>query len=340
MDHLKVALLGGTFNPIHNGHLKIAKHMLDYFNFDEVWLLLAKAAPLKDASEVAYDDRKAMMLLMLADYPNIKLCEIEAELPTPSYTIHTIEALQARYPHEFAFVIGSDQAQQFHLWKAYETLLEKVTFYEVGRNGSFSDWETFVRVDALSSTSSTAIRQGQSNDTNPKVLKYMIMHHLYDASILRQHMQPKRLAHSQRVCETAMDIAKHHYLDLDVVQVAAMYHDVAKAWGINDAFCYLRKHSDVGDLPKHLWHPYWGSQLLKHYYHVDNRDILLAIRHHVNGSDASSISQIIYIADKIEPGRGYDSEPLLALAKTNLKQAFERVQDENKQYILKQGDRK
>lgn len=339
MDHLRVALLGGSFNPIHNGHLKMAMTMLEAFNFDQVWFVLAKAAPLKDQAAVSFEDRKAMIELMIQDDPRLKLCEIEAELPSPSYTIHTIEALQARYDHEFAFVIGSDQAQQFHLWKNYKRLLELVKFYEVSRDDEGENHSDFIKVPALSNTSSTMIRHGLSNDTHPKVCRYFIMHHLYDETILKHHLQSKRYEHSVRVKERALSLAQGLDLDQDQVWVAALYHDLAKEWDIAFAQSYLSdKLKKSEPIAPYNVHAYGAALYLKHFYHIDDQAIFDAIAHHVNGTDEKLLSKLIYIADKIEPGRKYNTQPLYDLARHDIEAGFKEVKYQNEQYLKIQGD--
>lgn len=339
MDHLRVALLGGSFNPIHNGHLKMAMTMLEAFNFDQVWFVLAKAAPLKDQAVVSFEDRKAMIELMIQDDPRLKLCEIEAELPSPSYTIHTIEALQARYDHEFAFVIGSDQAQQFHLWKDYKRLLELVKFYEVSRDDEGIYQPDFIKVQALSETSSTMIRQGISNDTHPDVCRYFMMHHLYDESILRHHLSSKRYEHSVRVKERALNLAKNLEIDCDQVWVAALYHDLAKEWDKAFAQTYLSDKLDMSEtIAPYNVHAICAALYLKHFYYIEDKAIYDAIYHHVNGTDDKLLSKLIYVADKIEPGRKYNTQPLYILARRDIEAGFKEVKYQNEQYLKKQGD--
>ena len=95
----KVGLYFGTFNPIHVGHLIIANHMADYTELDEVWLIVTPQNPFKEKSSLLADyHRLALVRNALEDNPKVKPSDIEFNLPKPSYTIHTLLALEEKYP--------------------------------------------------------------------------------------------------------------------------------------------------------------------------------------------------------------------------------------------------
>ncbi|MFN2430971.1 MAG: nicotinate-nicotinamide nucleotide adenylyltransferase, partial [Cryomorphaceae bacterium] len=100
----KVGLYFGTFNPIHVGHLIIANHMADYTELDEVWLVVTPQNPFKEKSSLLADyHRLALVRIALEDNPKVKPSDIEFNLPQPSYTIHTLLALEEKHPTtEFA----------------------------------------------------------------------------------------------------------------------------------------------------------------------------------------------------------------------------------------------
>jgi nicotinate-nucleotide adenylyltransferase len=333
MAHLKVACLGGSFNPIHYGHLALAKYLRSEKGFDEVWLILAKQAPLKDTISVPFDDRLAMISLAIEDQSHIKVCTLEKDMPTPSYTIDTVVLLQQRYTHDFSCIIGADQAKQFHHWKEADKLASLIPFYVVAREDFPLTTLSFTILPALSTTSSTLIRQGLSNDTSPKVLHYMIMHHLYDVSILEAHLKPKRIVHTLSVKETALSLIETLNINHDAMEVAAMFHDVAKEWDINEAAYWLTlEHIDVYTLADFEVHAYAGAAYLKHYYYIEDIEICDAIRHHTQGSSEHLMAKVLFIADKIEPTRNYDTSPLLKLAKEDIHTAFKQIKAENETY--------
>ena len=118
----KVGIFGGSFNPVHNGHIALAEALVRQGVVDEVWLTLSPLNPLKaESTELVSDaDRLAMLRLATANSPGLKVCDIELSLPRPSYTISTLHALSRLYPDiSFRLIIGADNRLIFHKWKDY-----------------------------------------------------------------------------------------------------------------------------------------------------------------------------------------------------------------------------
>lgn len=132
-----VGLLGGTFNPVHEGHLAIARDAMRLFGFGELWFVPAAAPPHKPPPEGASDaDRLAMLRLAVEGEPAMRVCDIEFSLPPPSYTLRTVRALRERHPdRRFAFVIGADSLLQLHSWHRPLDLLAAVPVCTLARPG-------------------------------------------------------------------------------------------------------------------------------------------------------------------------------------------------------------
>ena len=336
MARLKVACVGGSFNPVHLGHQKMACTLVKQHKFDEVWFVVAKQAPLKEAPLVSFEHRVAMVKLLSNKHPRIKVCTIEGDLPTPSYTIDTIRSLQSTYDHEFSWVIGSDQAQQFNAWKDHEELLKLCRFYVFEREGFPISDDRFTTIGFVSKTSSTDIRHGLSNDTIADVLHYMIHHHLYDQSILLTHINRTRLTHCQSVKLTAKQLAQGHGVNQDALEVASMFHDIAKDWPDEVAYYWLEKEGIHGSfVPEYQLHAYAAASYMKHYYHYDDPEVYDAIYHHVSGTSDALMAKIIFVADKIEPTRPYDTSHHIELACQDLEAAYQLVKKENQAYNKK-----
>ena len=167
---MRIALLGGSFDPIHEGHLRIAKTALAKLPIDEVWFLPCKDAPLKKGQQVAFHHRCAMVKLAIAPYRKMKLCTLEGELDGVSYTIRTIKELKKRFPHDtFSFLIGDDQAAQFDKWKDSAQLKQEACFYVFSRHEDGQLPTGMKRVPMqLISVSSTEIRNGEKKWALPK----------------------------------------------------------------------------------------------------------------------------------------------------------------------------
>lgn len=116
---VRTALLGGTFNPLHNGHLAIAKSVLEQKLADEVWLLVTPCNPWKVNQEMIDDRvRYQMAAQAVKNIKGIKASDYEFSLPQPSYTANTLRHLSADYPdRQFILTIGADNWVKFNEWK-------------------------------------------------------------------------------------------------------------------------------------------------------------------------------------------------------------------------------
>ena len=126
--HLKrVGILGGSFDPIHKGHLNIAQSAYEEFALDEVWFIPAGHSPNKDEKKMtAADIRAEMTALAIYDIPYFKLSRMEIDAEGTSYTYLTLTKLKIRYPDTiFYFIMGADSLDYFEEWKHPEIICEK-----------------------------------------------------------------------------------------------------------------------------------------------------------------------------------------------------------------------
>lgn len=126
---MKIALYPGSFNPIHLGHISLARFVIDNAYADQVWILVSPHNPLKHNTELIDENHRAKMVqLALAGQTDCLVSTVEFDMPRPSYTIDTIRKLQNDYPeHEFLLMIGSDNAQVFDKWKDYDEILKLIS---------------------------------------------------------------------------------------------------------------------------------------------------------------------------------------------------------------------
>ncbi len=123
---MNIGILGGSFNPIHIGHLMLASYMQQFAGFDEVWLTLSPLNPFKDESSELIPDimRLKMLEIALKDAKGLNICDVELSMPRPSYTINTLRYLAKRYPRRnFKLIIGSDNWKVFDKWKDSESIM-------------------------------------------------------------------------------------------------------------------------------------------------------------------------------------------------------------------------
>ncbi len=121
----KIGIMGGTFNPIHNGHLEMAKKAYEQFELDEVWFMPTKNPPHKEIDGMVSDSQRVeMILLATRPYPYFSLSTLELERIGKTYTKDTLEEVAKKYPEDyFYFIIGSDSLLYIDEWMEAEKLL-------------------------------------------------------------------------------------------------------------------------------------------------------------------------------------------------------------------------
>lgn len=134
----KWGILGGSFDPIHKGHINLANWICSKKQLDGILVIPAVKHPNKSRLSVAkYSDRVTMLKAALSETTEFFICEIEAEKNLSGYTIDTIRALKKRYPKvEFYFIIGSDNIRIIDNWYMAEELKSEVKFIAGTRPGS------------------------------------------------------------------------------------------------------------------------------------------------------------------------------------------------------------
>ncbi|MDR1653487.1 MAG: nicotinate-nucleotide adenylyltransferase [Prevotellaceae bacterium] len=194
--HKKVTLYFGSFNPVHNGHIGLANHVINSGLSDELWFVVSPQNPLKQQTDLL-DENLRLEMLRLAIGSNLLLqvSDIEFFMPKPSYTVNTLQALQIKYPDvQFFLLIGSDNALVFNKWKDYTTILRtvKILVYPRTNFDSAHLKHTFPQMQLLKQApifdiSSTQIRNDLENGNTalarqwlkPEVLNFITEHKLY-----------------------------------------------------------------------------------------------------------------------------------------------------------------
>lgn len=135
----RVLIFGGSFNPVHYGHLRLAVEGLEQFGFDQTWLLPSGTPPHRQAYSQLPEQRLHMLERAIVGQPRLHLCdhEISGKIVT-NYTVDTIQALQALYPeHNFSFLTGLD-ALYNHRWERLEELLRSVEMFLVASRPGYT----------------------------------------------------------------------------------------------------------------------------------------------------------------------------------------------------------
>ena len=190
---MSTALFFGSFNPVHTGHTQLAEYLIDKGIADEVWFVVSPCNPLKNQADLLDEYiRLDMLILAIQHQPKFKACDIEFDLPVPSYTIDTLHALSTQYPDkQFTLMIGSDNALVFDQWKNPQQILTEYPVLVYPRCGyDFAEVSSLYPQMQLLDTayfdiSSTQIRAAMAqkkdvtNWLHPSVLQYITENNLY-----------------------------------------------------------------------------------------------------------------------------------------------------------------
>ncbi len=145
---MRIGILGGTFNPIHYGHLHIAEEVLQGCELDQIWFLPTCRPPHKQlADDVSFARRLAMVELAVQERPEFLAVDIEGRRGGTSYSVETLEELRREYPeHQFYFIMGLDSFQEISSWKEYSRLFELAHMVVTARPGFSGALEQFLPV--------------------------------------------------------------------------------------------------------------------------------------------------------------------------------------------------
>ncbi len=189
-----IGILGGSFNPVHLGHLMLASYLSQWGYVDQVWLTLSPQNPLKSPDELIPDVKRLVMLnLAIKGAENIDVCDIELTMPLPSYTVNTLDLLAGRHPDKnFRLIVGSDNWAIFDRWREYGRILDTYGVIVYPRPGYPVTREEARRVEGMTladaptvNISSTFIRKAIAVGRDMTyflpagVCKYITDHKLY-----------------------------------------------------------------------------------------------------------------------------------------------------------------
>ena len=180
---IKTGIFGGSFNPIHNGHISLAKQLREKAGLDEVWLMVSPQNPLKASADLLDDKiRMEMVRLAVEGEEGIIASDYEMHLPKPSYTWNTLQALSKDYPdREFVLMIGGDNWQLFDKWYHADDIRQNYQMIVYPRRGFEGGIEGLDLIDISSTEIRERIKAGKGiNRLVPKaVAEYINKNKLY-----------------------------------------------------------------------------------------------------------------------------------------------------------------
>ena len=172
----KIGIYGGSFNPVHFGHVGLAKWVIEHTDLDELWLLVSPNNPLKSAKILApEEERLAGLCEAIKDIPGLVASDFEFHLPRPSYTANTLRELQKAYPeHAFTLIIGEDNIGIFDQWREWEYILENFRIFVYPRASS--------RQTGGAASAKEGLTTKWSNSVAVKEIRYLSGAPLFDIS--------------------------------------------------------------------------------------------------------------------------------------------------------------
>lgn len=333
----KIGIFGGTFDPIHNQHLNIAKTAYIKLKLDEVWILPTKKNPLKNNVSATTEQRIAMIKLTIKNLKWLKLNEYELKSKSKvNYSIDTIKYLTKTYPDtEFFFIIGSDNLATLVQWKNINELSNLVKIIVVNRPHYPQTIKLMKKyhcenlvVAPTSDISSSKIRNGENIELlNQKIIDYINENLIYVHERLNFNLNQERAQHCLNVGQAARELAIKHHVNPNQALIAGTFHDIAKQWSKSKLTKYLTKYYPEGlKASFNLYHAYVGALYLKHHLKFKDQEIIDAIFKHTSGAlKMSKLDLIVLLADKISKERSYPGvTELRKLAFKDLNLAFSK----------------
>jgi len=350
----KVAIFGGSFDPIHFGHLHMAEIVREEFELSEIIFMPSAQPPHKDASvRETMEQRYEMVAAATRSNPYFKVSRLEYDRSGYSYTAETLRLVREQLTAEAVlyFIVGADSLVNMHKWKDPEKIFALSEIIAIDRIGT-SDDKVVTAIESLSSNfgakihllkkdtypiSSTEIRErielGLSvkyftPDAIVDMLEFIRICRL-DPSLetikarLKTILSPKRYAHSERTARFAVGLAKVHDVEIDRAYLAGLLHDVAKELKPEESAKYNHVLTETDILFPPVIHSFLGAEVARDIFDINDIDVLDAIKYHTTARPhMSTLEKIIFIADKIEDGRNYpESEYLKELAESDLDKA-------------------
>lgn len=330
----KVAIFGGTFNPVHIEHISLCKSAIKELGLDKLIVMPTFISPHKDnKTSLSAVDRLNMLKLAFDGVDKVEVSDFEILKEGKSWTYQTIEHFYKEDQRLF-FIVGGDMLNDFKTWKFPERILKKATLAVFERQSIFTDFEKeqeyfrknfnteFVKLSYLGKDfSSTKIRTYAKFSLSldglmPKsVEEYIKKNGLYAPDRYEKfaitNLPEKRLKHTADVVICALKRARELGLDTEKVRLSATLHDIAKYidHATEKEFVLPEK------VPNPVIHAYLGAFIAEKYLGINDSEIIDAIRYHTSGrAKMSLLEKLIFVADMVEEGRSYEGvEKLRAL---------------------------
>ncbi|MDY0214151.1 MAG: nicotinate (nicotinamide) nucleotide adenylyltransferase [Bacilli bacterium] len=339
---MKIIIYPGSFDPLHNGHLTIARTAKKAINADKVLFLLSPSTVWKKV-DTPFKHRANMLKMGINGEEGFEISLVEEKNEgKTNYTYLTISKLKEKFPDDELFLLlGEDQAEVFDKWMNPDEIAKNATILVYKRKGStLSDYlKNRFNMQEISgplrNVSSSAVRHFESLDIPSSILEYIGQNKLYFAYRINKLLSDKRYFHSFEVAKLSRLIAIANDVDALSAFIAGFLHDIGKEVPKNKTERLMNEHfPKFLDLPSWSHHQFIGSYMAENEFLIKDKVILDAIKVHATGDKKmSQLGKVLYVADKLDPSRGYDSSTLIALCVKDIDNGFVEVLRANKAYL-------
>lgn len=374
----RIGIYGGTFNPVHIGHIRAAKYAIEALKLDKLLLIPNRTTPCKQqtADMIGPRHRLAMLRIAVSGCEKMEVSDMELTREGISYTYQTLRQLRCEYPDaQFVLLLGSDMFQSIHHWKNTEEILRHAqlgVFCRGGRKEAAALESQKEHLEAMGAAvhlldnpitdiSSTQLRRllvfrCASPFLPEGVEAYIRENGLYGVTddyrnlpmdqletVVVGLLNPNRVAHVLGCRDTAAELAKYWGADVTDAARAGLLHDITKAIDgpLQLTLCdaYGTILSDFGyKYPKTL-HALTGSLVADRIF-GENEAVVSAICSHTTGkANMNLLEKIIYVADYMEPNRDFPGvEKLRELAFRDMDAALRLGLEMTLEHLKRQGN--
>lgn len=339
---MKIGVYGGSFNPVHGGHINLAETAVKSLELDKLFIVpVGKPWYKEDNNLISGEHRINMCDLAFKNVPNTEVLDYEINKTERNYTVSTIHWLKSHYANaEFYVIMGGDMFLTLKNWRCFDELKGMVKFCAAersfGNDEEMTECKKYLEENGaevklipldIVEISSSEIRKSIEEGKKPEYLtdgvySYIQQNKLYGykddyiypfeefKKLLKTKVEEKRYIHSVNVAECAGHLAEKYGYNVHMARTAGILHDICKRMDIDEQIKLIKasrvKWDELTFEKKKILHGLSAAEYIFNDLGVYNTDIIDAVRYHTTGRPAMTLlEKIVYVADAISAERDY-----------------------------------